>query len=58
MQICPVFAGLVTLHDTTFIWSHDLLFDHMIQVSLLSYNDDGQLEVSSVIPMIDGGTEG
>lgn len=27
-------------------------------VSLLTYNDDGQLDVSSVIPMIDGGTEG
>ena len=37
------------IHDTC---------DHMIQVSLLVYNDDGQLDVSSVIPMIDGGTEG
>ena len=41
------------------------VMDHMIngshdrvQVSLLVYNDDGQLDVSSVIPMIDGGTEG
>ena len=35
-----------------------MVTDHMIQVSLLAYNDDGQLDVSSVIPMIDGGTEG
>ncbi|XP_065901241.1 NEDD8-activating enzyme E1 catalytic subunit-like [Dysidea avara] len=27
-------------------------------VSLLTYTDDGQLDVSSVIPLIDGGTEG
>ncbi|XP_065902681.1 NEDD8-activating enzyme E1 catalytic subunit-like [Dysidea avara] len=29
-----------------------------LQVSLLTYTDDGQLDVSSVIPLIDGVTEG
>ena len=30
----------------------------MLQLSLLRYDDDGQLDQSSIIPLIDGGTEG
>ena len=29
-----------------------------LQFSLLQYDDDGQLDQSSIIPMVDGGTEG
>ena len=28
------------------------------QISLLMYNDDGELDQSTIIPFVDGGTEG
>jgi len=29
-----------------------------LKVGLLSYDDDGELDLSTVVPMVDGGTEG
>lgn len=31
---------------------------YFYQISLLQYDEDGQLDQSTVIPMVDGGTEG
>lgn len=31
---------------------------HFLQLSLLEYEDDGTLDQTSIIPMVDGGTEG
>lgn len=30
----------------------------LLQLSLLEYDDDGTLDQTSIIPMVDGGTEG
>lgn len=34
------------------------LFFFLFQVGMLQYDDDGNLDQSSIIPLIDGGTEG
>lgn len=48
-------SKLVSSHERNRVLTH-LTFS--LQCDLLQYDDDGNLNIGTVIPMIDGGTEG
>ena len=53
---------IVLEHHQHYFSTHKIFFILDIalfhQLSLLRYSEDGQLDQSSIIPIIDGGTEG
>ena len=48
-------SGLVFLNEGNY--RRKLKFA-LLQLSLLEYDEDGTLDQTSIIPMVDGGTEG
>jgi len=46
------------VHSEKRLRSQQYIYSVFFQVSLLSYDEDGQLDMSTIVPMVDGGTEG
>lgn len=46
------------MHSEKRLRSQQYIYSVFFQVSLLSYDEDGQLDMSTIVPMVDGGTEG
>jgi len=46
------------VHSEKRLRSQQSIYSVFFQVSLLSYDEDGQLDMSTIVPMVDGGTEG
>lgn len=46
------------MHSEKRLRSQQSIYSVFFQVSLLSYDEDGQLDMSTIVPMVDGGTEG
>lgn len=63
--MCVIFKSGVRLTGmlaiTSVAWEIQIIYFVCIlflQLSLLKYNDNGELDHSSIIPIVDGGTEG
>ena len=55
----PIELRYASPECATILWTITLYVDITIsQLSLLRYDDEGELDQASIIPLIDGGTEG